>query len=116
MAEKLLECPFCGSDAKYNEKLEAVFCHGCDAMRTGYKYKKGSAISEWNRRPQIKEAQNTIDNTAMLQLLSSLKNMIDTTDGITITKDMDFYDKLNAVIAQQRRVQHEIYNTRRRKK
>ena len=55
MAEKLKQCPFCGSDAKYNEKLEAVFCHGCDAMRTGYKHKKGSAILEWNRRPQIKE-------------------------------------------------------------
>ena len=50
MAEKLLPCPFCGADVKYNEKLEAVFCHGCDAMRTGYKHKRGSAISEWNRR------------------------------------------------------------------
>ena len=101
MAEKLLECPFCGSDAKYNEKLEAVFCHGCDAMRTGYKYKKGSAISEWNRRPQIKEAQNTIDNTAMLQLLGDIINHLAVQSYGGLQSADDLIDRINAVLAQQ---------------
>ena len=59
------------------------------------------APKEEDAKLEASMEETASDNTAMFQLLSSLKNMIDTTDGITITKGMDFYEKLNAVIAQQ---------------
>lgn len=54
---KLLPCPFCGSDAHYNPSIGAVFCWGCDAMRTGVYFNKSAAIDKWNKREVL------MDNT-----------------------------------------------------
>jgi Lar family restriction alleviation protein len=46
--DKLLNCPFCGSQANYDDSDICVVCSHCEAAQSGET--ESRAIAQWNRR------------------------------------------------------------------
>lgn len=102
MSEKLLPCDTCGKVPEIRRShSQRLITHRCRDFNS--KWGSLTFVTKlWNStNSHTKEAQNSIDNNAMFQLLEDCHDYFYKLPGIS-DKEMSLYNRINAVLAQQK--------------
>ena len=77
MSNKLLPCPFCGGEAKYDKSkgYDYIICDECGARN--FAFTKEQAFNEWNARVDVSLTRSDIEKMVKpLEELSLFKEFI----------------------------------------
>ena len=59
----LLPCPFCGGEAKYHEKADAIWCNDCSGGVEDCTISKDELFKVWNTREPSQIETTTVNIT-----------------------------------------------------